>query len=59
MNKLQRQRVPLYMSDANNCARQIVRESLADILAGTYQTPQLEDMILVLEKNFYHPYDEF
>jgi hypothetical protein len=59
MNKIQKERVPLYISDAKNCARQMVRESLPDILAGIYQTPSLEEMLLVLEGNFEHPFDEF
>jgi hypothetical protein len=37
----------------------MVRESLAEILAGTYQTPSLEDMISVLARDFDHPFDEF
>ena len=59
MNKIQKERVPLYISDAKNCASQMVRESLPDILAGIYQTPSLEEMLLVLEGNFEHPFDEF
>ena len=59
MNKIQKETVPLYISDAKNCARQMVRESLPDILAGIYQTPSLEEMLLVLEGNFEHPFDEF
>jgi hypothetical protein len=39
MNKIQRDRTPLYLSDAKKCARQMVRESLAEILAATYQIP--------------------
>ena len=59
MNKIQKESVPLYISDVKICARQMVRESLPDILAGTYQTPSLEEMLLVLERNFEHPFDEF
>ena len=59
MNKLQRERTPLYISDAKKCARQIVRESLAEILAATYQTPSPEEMISVLKRDFDHSFDEF
>jgi RNA processing factor Prp31 len=59
MNKLQRERTPLYISDAKNCARQMARESLAEILAGTYQTPSFEEMISILKKGFDHSFDEF
>ena len=59
MNKIQRERKPLYISDAKKCAKQIVRESLAEILATTYQTPSLEEMISILKGNFDHSFDEF
>ena len=59
MREIQRERTPLFISDAKKCARQIVRESLAEILAGTYQTPSLEEMISTLARNFDHPFDEF
>jgi hypothetical protein len=59
MNKIQRERTPLYISDAKNCARQMARESLAEILAGTYQTPSFEEMISILKKGFDHSFDEF
>ena len=59
MNKIHRERTPLYVSDAKKCARQIVRESLAKILAATYQTPSLEEMISILKSNFDHSFDEF
>ena len=59
MNKLLRERKPLYISDAKKCARQMVRESLAEILAATYQTPSLEEMISILKKDFGHSFDEF
>jgi len=58
-NKIQRERQPLYISDAKKCARQMVRESLAEILAATYQTPSLEEMIAVLQRDFEHSFDEF
>ena len=59
MNKIQKERTPLYITDAKNCARQMVRGSLDEILAGTYQTPSLEEMISVLERDFDHSFDEF
>jgi RNA processing factor Prp31 len=59
MNKLQKERTPLYISDAKKCARQMVRESLSEILARTYQTPSMEEMISILEKDFDHSFDEF
>jgi hypothetical protein len=59
MNKIRRERTPLYISDAKKCARQMVRESLAQILSHTYQTPSLEEMASILKKDFDHSFDEF
>ena len=59
MNKIQRERTPLYISDAKKCARQIVRESLAEILAAAYQTPSPDEMISILKRYFDHAFDEF
>lgn len=59
MKTLQRERTPLYVSDAKGCARQIVRESLEQILAGTFQVPTHEEMIAILERDFDHTFDEF
>ena len=59
MNKIQRERTPLYISDAKKCAKQIVRESLAEILADTYQTPSPEEMTSILKRDFDHSFDEF
>jgi len=59
MNKIRRERTPLYISDAKKCAKQIVKESLADILAATYQTPSLEQMISILSRDFDHSFDEY
>ncbi len=58
-SKILRERKPLYISDAKKCARQIVRESLPEILAATYQIPSLEEMIAVLQADFEHSFDEF
>jgi hypothetical protein len=59
MIKIRRERTPLYISDAKQCARQMVRESLPEILAATYQTPSLEQMISILSRDFDHSFDEF
>ena len=59
MNKIQKERTPLYISDAKKFARRMVRESLAEILAGTYQTSSLEEMISILKRDFDHSFDEF
>jgi hypothetical protein len=59
MNKIQRERMPLYISDAKKCARQMVRESLTEILAARYQTPSLEEMISILKRDFDHSFDDF
>ena len=59
MKTLKRERTPLYVSDAKNCARHMVRESLDQILAGTFQIPSYEKMISILERDFEHPFDEF
>ena len=59
MNKIRRERTPLYISDAKNCAKQMVRESLAEILSATYQTPSHEQMISILSRDFDHSFDEY
>jgi hypothetical protein len=59
MKTLQRERTPLYVSDAKACARQIVRESLGQILAGTFQIPSHDEMIAILERTFDHAFDNF
>jgi len=59
MKKIQRERTPLYISDAKTCARQMVKASLAKILAGTYQTPSLEEMISTLKADFDHSFDDY
>jgi hypothetical protein len=59
MKTLQRERTPLYVSDAKKCARHMVRESLDQILAGKFQIPSHEEMISILEKDFEHSFDEF
>jgi len=56
---MQKERTPLYITDAKKCARQMVRDALAEILARTYQTPSLEEMISILERDFDHSFDEF
>ena len=59
MKTLQRERTPLYVSDARTCARQMVRESLDRILAGTFQIPSQDEMMAILERTFDHTFDEF
>ena len=59
MKTLHRERKPLYVSDAKNCARHMVRESLDQILAGTFEIPSYEEMIAILERDFEHTFDEF
>jgi hypothetical protein len=49
----------MYSSDIKKCARQIVKESLTRILAGTYEVPSLEEMKSFLEENFDHSFDEY
>ena len=49
----------MYSSDIKKCARQIVKESLNRILAGSYEVPSLEEMKLFLEQNFDHSFDEY
>lgn len=59
MNKMQKEGTPLYISDAKKCAMQMVKESLTEILANTYETPSLEEMISILKGGFDHSFDEF
>ena len=59
MKTLQKERTPLYVSDAKICARQMVREALAQILAGTYQIPSIDEMVSILDRNFEHSFDDF
>jgi len=47
------------VSDAKNCARHMVRESLDQILAGTFEIPSYEEMTTILERDFEHTFDEF
>ncbi len=49
----------MYSSDIKLYARQIVKESLNEILANIYQIPTLEEMKSFLEKNFDHSFDEY
>jgi response regulator of citrate/malate metabolism len=37
----------------------MVRGSLGQILAGTFQIPSYEEMITILERDFEHSFDEF
>jgi hypothetical protein len=49
----------MYSTDIKTCARQMVKENLTGILAGTYDIPSLEEMKLFLEQNFDHSFDEY
>ena len=49
----------MYSTDTKLAARQIVRESLDQILAGTYEIPSLDEMISILERNFEHTFDDY
>jgi len=49
----------MYSSDIKKCARQIVKEHLNQILAGTYQVPSLEEMQHFLQDNFDHSFDDY
>ena len=49
----------MYSTDTRKAALQIVKASLDQILAGTYQIPSLEEMISILEKSFDHPFDDY
>ena len=37
----------------------MVRESLGQILAGTFEIPSYEEMISILQRDFEHTFDEF
>ena len=52
-------KVKMYSTEIKKCARQIVKGSLNQILAGTYQVPSLEEMKLFLEENFDHSFDDY
>ncbi|UCE55397.1 MAG: hypothetical protein JSV31_08125 [Desulfobacterales bacterium] len=49
----------MYSTDTKMAARQIVRESLDQILAGTYEIPSLDEMVTILESNFEYSFDEY
>ena len=59
MKTLQKERIPLYVSDARTCARQMVRESLDQILAGTFHIPSFDEMIAILDRDYDHTFDDF
>ena len=58
-SKIAKKAENMYSSDTRQTARQIVRESLDQILAGKYQIPSLEEMVSILRNNFDHPFDEY
>ena len=45
-------------SGAKNWARQIVKSSFHEILAGNYQGPSQTEMEAFIRENFYEPFDE-
>ena len=49
----------MYSTDTKKAARQIVKASLDQVLAGTYAIPSLEEMMSILERNFDHPFDDY
>gem|GEM_PF-650475 len=55
----QRSETRMYSTDIKTCARQIVKESLNRILAGSYDVPSFEEMKLFLEQNFDHAFDDY
>jgi hypothetical protein len=49
----------MYSADIKKCAKQIVREAFNQILSGTYEVPSLEEMEIVLERNFDYTFDDY
>lgn len=49
----------MYLSDTKKAAKQIVRESLPNISAGTFQIPSIEKTVPILHTNFEYPFDEY
>lgn len=45
--------------DEKNWARQIVKASLHEILAGKFQVPSQEEMETIIRDNFSEPFDEY
>jgi hypothetical protein len=45
-------------SDEKNWARQIVRSSLHEILAGKFQVPSNEEMETIIRDKFCEPFDD-
>jgi len=45
--------------DEKNWARQIVKSSLHEILAGNYKVPSQEDMNTLFDDNLSDPFDEY
>jgi len=46
-------------SDEKNWARQIVRSSFHEILAGMFQVPSNEEMETIIRDKFREPFDEY
>ena len=49
----------MYSTDTKQAARQIVKGSLEQILAGAFEIPSLAEMTSILEKNFEHTFDDY
>ncbi len=46
-------------SDEKNWARQIVKSSMHETLAGKFQVPSQEEMETIIRDNFSEPFDEY
>ena len=49
----------MYSSDVKECAQQIVKEFLNDILIGEFQILSLKEMESFLEENIDYSFDEY
>jgi intergrase/recombinase len=49
----------MYSSDAKKCAKQIVKESFADILSGEFKIPSQVQMESYLLENINYSFDEY
>jgi hypothetical protein len=49
----------MYSSDTKKTARLIVKESLPQILAGSFHIPSIEEMIPILQANQEYLFDEY
>ncbi len=49
----------MYSSDVKKCAKQIVKESFADVLIGEFQIPSQKQMESYLLENIDYSFDEY